>query len=117
MGLCPSCCKKRHREGDVPYNAVCLHCSEQRRPCLKWIKVGKERAVVCHNCAALIKRLRPRPSSLGEMLTKLKREVWPEEWREAYRAGVIVHATPPPELLAPVNFGRSSGLMELEEEL
>ncbi len=90
-GLCPSCYEERVRGREVPYGAACIHCGEPRRACLKRIQVGTQRAVVCHNCEALIARLRPQPTGLDDLLSRLQRAVFAEEWREASEAGVVIH--------------------------
>jgi hypothetical protein len=99
----------------MPHQAACIHCGERRPACLKWLRAGAERTVVCHNCEALIGRMRPRPRSLADLLARLRREVWPEEWREASNVGVIVHRPFEEFNVGPHELELAEALMALEE--
>jgi hypothetical protein len=114
-GLCPSCYEERVRGRDVPHGAACIHCGEPRRACLKRIHVGNQRAVVCHNCEALIARLRPQPSGLDDLLSRLQRAVFAEEWREASEAGVVVHRHFEDFAVGPFDLELAAALSALEE--
>lgn len=83
-GLCFACYQRQLRGTALPAGAVCAHCGEQRRPVLRWSRVGQARAVLCGNCVLLARRLKPRPASADELLERLGRETWTVEEREGY---------------------------------
>lgn len=114
-GLCPSCYAERVQEVEVPYDAACINCGEQRRACLKRIRVGNQRTVVCHNCETLIERIRPRPRGLDDLLARLRSEVFAEEWHEARKVGVIVHQRFADFNVGPHDLQLADALFALEE--
>jgi hypothetical protein len=113
--------KDRHHDVDessMPSWVLCFHCSESRPPCLKWIKIGQERTILCHNCHQVVKSLRPRPKSVKEMRERLKLDLISEEWLEAYKAGVIIHWDFSRQFKAdPSDIPLFPGLVDFEEDL
>lgn len=71
---CDACYMRLYRGGDVPAGAVCGGCGERRRELLCLEPLGSEHAVVCGNCALVLRRARPRLTSLGELARRRTRE-------------------------------------------
>ena len=112
--LCPSCAQRHEAEGN-PHDSRCANCSENRAPCLRWVRVGRDRTVLCHNCAALYKQLKPRPRSVDAMLSRLRWEFRPGRWMGAREAGVIIHPRVPRSAGGTVDPVVVSLMMELDD--
>ena len=70
----------------MPARAKCSHCGEGRRAVLQLVNLGPGVAVLCHNCGALVRRLKPRPESAQDALGRLGRAAWTDGQRAAYAA-------------------------------
>jgi hypothetical protein len=71
---CDACYMRLYRGGDVPSGASCGGCGERRRELLCVETVGSGDAVVCGNCALVLRRARPRLTSLAELARRRGRE-------------------------------------------
>jgi len=81
--MCFACYQRQLRGTALPQDARCWHCGDRRRPVLKWSAAGQgERVVLCHNCAAMARRLKPKPKGTADLLVRLEREVWDDDRRQ-----------------------------------
>jgi NMD protein affecting ribosome stability and mRNA decay len=112
--LCATCARRFEEEGR-PYDSHCANCSESRAPCLRWVRVGRERTALCHNCAALYKQLKPKPRSVDAMLSRLRWEFRPGRWIDAREAGVIIHPRVPRTIGGTVDPVVASLMLELDD--
>lgn len=66
-GKCPAC-YQRLRRGTVPTDARCAACGCRDGRVLRALALeGGDRVTVCYNCAHLVGRATPKPSSLDEL--------------------------------------------------
>jgi predicted metal-binding protein len=71
---CDACYMRLYRAGEVPVGGSCGGCDERRRELLCLEPVGGADAVVCGNCALLLRRTRPRIANLDELRRRRTRE-------------------------------------------
>ena len=62
------------RGAALPEDAKCQLCDEQRRPVLRWTKVGEQKILMCQNCGFLSDKVRPRATSIEELQARFDRE-------------------------------------------
>jgi hypothetical protein len=84
---CDACYMRLYRGGEVPEGSACGGCDERRRELLCLEPVAGADAVVCGNCALLLRRTRPRLASLADLRRRQTRE------RRGARAGSGAPAT------------------------
>lgn len=73
-GLCRACYLRKWRGAALPDGAQCTLCAEQRRPVLRWTKVGVDKVIMCQNCGFLSDKVRPKAGSLEELYARFGRE-------------------------------------------
>ena len=73
-GMCRACYLRAWRGTELPADASCCACSEQRRVVLRWTQLGGERLVTCQNCGFLADKTRPRVTTREELVLRLERE-------------------------------------------
>ena len=73
-GMCRACYLRAWRGTELPADASCCACSEQRRVVLRWTQLGGERLVTCQNCGFLADKTRPRVATREELILRLERE-------------------------------------------
>ena len=83
-GMCRACYLRAWRGTELPADASCCACSEQRRVVLRWTQLGGERLVTCQNCGFLADKTRPRVATREELVARLERERRRNERRRNY---------------------------------
>ena len=73
-GMCRACYLRAWRGTELPANASCCACTEQRRVVLRWTQLGTDRVVTCQNCGFLADKARPRVTTREELVLRLERE-------------------------------------------
>lgn len=73
-GMCRACYLRAWRGTELPADAKCCACSEQRRVVLRWTQLGASRVVTCQNCGFLADKTRPRVTTERELVDRLERE-------------------------------------------
>lgn len=73
-GMCRACYLRAWRGTELPADARCCACDEQRRVVLRWTQLGDERLVTCQNCGFLADKTRPRVTTREELVARLERE-------------------------------------------
>jgi len=71
---CDACYMRLYRGGEVPAGSSCGGCDERRRELLCFEPVAGAETVVCGNCALLLRRTRPRLTSVAELRRRQTRE-------------------------------------------
>jgi hypothetical protein len=72
--MCRACYLRAWRGTELPTDAKCVACDEQRRVVLRWTQLGRERVITCQNCGFLADKTRPRVGDTNELLGRLERE-------------------------------------------
>jgi hypothetical protein len=72
--MCRACYLRAWRGTELPAEAKCVACDEQRRVVLRWTQLGDARLVTCQNCGFLADKARPRVVDLSDLLKRLDRE-------------------------------------------
>ncbi|MEO6953295.1 MAG: hypothetical protein ABI321_15960 [Polyangia bacterium] len=83
-GMCRACYLRAWRGTELPADASCCACSEQRRVVLRWTQLGGDRLVTCQNCGFLADKTRPRVTTREELVLRLERERRRNERRRNY---------------------------------
>ena len=73
-GMCRACYLRAWRGTELPADAKCCACTEQRRVVLRWTQLGDDRVVTCQNCGFLADKARPRVTTRQELVDRLERE-------------------------------------------
>ncbi len=73
-GMCRACYLRAWRGTELPTDAKCCSCDEQRRVVLRWTQLGDGRVVTCQNCGFLADKTRPRVKNQRELVERLERE-------------------------------------------
>ena len=73
-GMCRACYLRAWRGTELPDDARCCACTEQRRVVLRWTQIGTERVVTCQNCGFLADKARPRIGSKDELVARMERD-------------------------------------------
>jgi len=72
--MCRACYLRAWRGTELPKDAQCCACTEQRRMILRWTQLGDDRVVTCQNCGFLADKARPRVTTRNELIARLERE-------------------------------------------
>jgi hypothetical protein len=92
-GMCRACYLRAWRGTELPADARCCACTEQRRVVLRWTQLGGQRVVTCQNCGFLADKARPRITTREELVARMERERRRADRRRTY----VVDAEDPAE--------------------
>jgi hypothetical protein len=72
--MCRACYLRAWRGTDLPADAICVVCGEQRHIVLRWTRLAEARIVTCQNCGFVADKSRPRPEDVEALRARLERE-------------------------------------------